>query len=557
MGPDSIREDPGWQGQLGRVIESIADGVLIVNRSGRFDFANAAAERILGTDRSQIIGRRFDDPGWTRLSAEGDPFPHDRIPYAQVLNTGEAVRDQEFSVERADGTRIVVRVSASPLRNESGELIGIVAVFSDVTERDRVERALRDSEERYRSLVEASPDAIAVYAEGKFVFVNSAAVLLLGARSEDELLGRSVLDFIHPQSLELVKGRMAQIARERKPLPAIEERLLRIDGTPIWVELAAIPFMFKGQPSVQVIVRDITERKTAQQALQESEARYRLLFESNPQPLWVYDLETLRFLAVNEAAIQHYGYSREEFLSMTIADIRPAEDVPRLLENVRAVTSGLDVAGIWRHTKKDGTVIDVAVTSYVLEFAGRRAELVLANDVTELTRAQKELKEKDLAIRRAYVDVLSAVTGNRLVLMTPEEINAALGQAIGYPVTITTFRELAAARTLITRAIREHMPHIESINEFIVAVCEALTNAVKHGGKGTYQVLRRGKTAQVAVSDEGPGIDFRHLPKATLVSGFSTQATLGVGFTLMLDLSDRVLLSTQPGGTTVVLEVSR
>jgi len=350
---------------------------------------------------------------------------------------------------------------------------------------------------------------------------------------------------------------MAEIARERKPLPPIEERLLRVDGTPVWVELAAIPFTFKGQPSVQVVVRDITQRKEAEENLQESEARYRLLFESNPLPLWVYDLETLKFLAVNEAAIQHYGYSREEFLAMTIADIRPAEDVARLMENVRAVTSGIDSAGIWRHIKKDGTLIDVAITSYVLEFAGRKAELVLANDVTDLTRAQKELKEKDLAIRRAYVDVLSAVTGNRLVLMTPDEINAALGQPIGYPVTITTFRELAAARTLITGAIREHLPHVKSVNEFIVAVCEALTNAVKHGGKGTYQVLRRGRTAQVAVSDEGPGIDFRHLPRATLAAGFSTQATLGVGFTLMLDLSDRVLLSTQPGGTTVVLEVSR
>lgn len=556
-GAESIRQDPGWQGQLGRVIEAIADGILIVNRRGRFDFANAAAERILGVDRSEIIGRRFDDPGWLRLSFEGEAFPPERIPYAQVLNTGEAVQGQEYTVERADGSRIVVRVSASPLRNESGELVGIVATFSDVTERDHAERALREAEERYRSLVEASPDAIAVYSEGKFVYANSAALTLLGAESEDDLIGRSVLDFIDPSSLDVVMKRMAEIARERRPLPPIEEKLLRFDGKPVWVELAAIPFSFKGQPSVQVVTRNITLRREAEDALRESEARYRLLFESNPAPMWVYDLETLGFLAVNEAAILHYGYSREEFTAMTIADIRPPEDVPRLLENVAAVTTGIDVAGVWRHTKKDGTVIDVAITSYALTFEGRRAELVLADDVTELTRAQRELKEKDSAIRRAYSDVIGAVTGSRLILMTQEEINSALGDLVTYPVTITSFRELSAARALIGKAIKEHFPHVETAGEFMVAVCEALTNAVKHGGKGTYQVLRHGKTAQVAVTDNGPGIDFKNLPKATLLPGFSTKATLGVGFTLMLDLSDRVLLSTERGNTTVVLEISR
>lgn len=121
----------------------------------------------------------------------------------------------------------------------------------------------------------------------------------------------------------------------------------------------------------------------------ESEANYRHLFESNPHPMWVYDLKTLRFLAVNEAAVQSYGYSRDEFLSMTIADIRPPEDVPRLLQNVTSVTAGLDKAGVWRHRKKDGTIIDVEITSHTLEFAGCNAELVVAHDVTDRIRAEE------------------------------------------------------------------------------------------------------------------------------------------------------------------------
>jgi len=120
---------------------------------------------------------------------------------------------------------------------------------------------------------------------------------------------------------------------------------------------------------------------------------YENFYKSNPQPMWIYELETLAFLDVNDAAIQHYGYSREEFLSMTIKDMRPPEDIPALLENISRVTEGLDRAGTWRHIKKNGTLIYVEIISHTLTFAGRRAEIVLALDVTEKKRIEKELIE--------------------------------------------------------------------------------------------------------------------------------------------------------------------
>jgi len=114
--------------------------------------------------------------------------------------------------------------------------------------------------------------------------------------------------------------------------------------------------------------------------------QYRDFFVANPHPMWVYDLRTLRFLAVNDAALAQYGYSHAEFLAMTIADIRPAEDAPRSLENVRATGRELDHAGTRRHRKKDGCLIEVEVTSHALAFEGRPARLVLAHDVTERRR---------------------------------------------------------------------------------------------------------------------------------------------------------------------------
>jgi PAS domain S-box-containing protein len=144
--------------------------------------------------------------------------------------------------------------------------------------------------------------------------------------------------------------------------------------------------------SLRSVRLENSERRRAETTLRESEENYRLLFEANPHPMWVYDLETLQFLAVNDAAVQRYGYTRTEFLEMTIADIRPHEDIPALLDNVARVTDGLDEAGLWRHKKKDGALITVEIVSHTLVFNKRKAEIVLANDVTKRLQAEMEIR---------------------------------------------------------------------------------------------------------------------------------------------------------------------
>jgi len=135
---------------------------------------------------------------------------------------------------------------------------------------------------------------------------------------------------------------------------------------------------------------------------------FRNLFEANPHPMWVYDLPSLRFLAVNDAAVAHYGYSHAEFLQMTIADIRPAEEVPRLLDNVRATsastTGGLDQAGVWRHRTKDGRVLDVQIVSHTIEFDGRNAKLVLATDITALRASEERYALAERAVNDGLWD---------------------------------------------------------------------------------------------------------------------------------------------------------
>jgi PAS domain S-box-containing protein len=132
-------------------------------------------------------------------------------------------------------------------------------------------------------------------------------------------------------------------------------------------------------------------RSTEQEASAAADA-YRELFHSHPQPMWIYDPETLEIFQVNSSAVEHYGYTREEFLAMTIKDLRPPEDVPALLESV-AGAGFRDGSGPWRHVKRDGTVIEVEVASHVVEFRGRTGRLIVAGDVTERQRISRQLEQ--------------------------------------------------------------------------------------------------------------------------------------------------------------------
>src|SRR3989441_1132051 len=129
------------------------------------------------------------------------------------------------------------------------------------------------------------------------------------------------------------------------------------------------------------------ERKRAEEGLLENERRYRLLFQANPEAMWVYDCETLRFVAVNAAAVARYGYAEQEFLAMTVRDIRPASELPRFEETLRGQDGGT-FSGV-RHRRQDGTLIDVDIEAQPITFAGRSARLVLARDVT----ARRQLEE--------------------------------------------------------------------------------------------------------------------------------------------------------------------
>lgn len=162
------------------------------------------------------------------------------------------------------------------------------------------------------------------------------------------------------------------------------------------LKLGVTDYLLKDELSPFLLYKSLTyaiERKKSLFELKSSEIKYKTLFHANPQPLWVYDLETYRFLDVNEAAIRHYGYTKEEFLAMTIKDIRPVEEVEELLKMVaKSRECHVYAHGAFRHTKKNGEIIYVQIQSNSLEFEDRAARLILANDVTDQIKAEQSLK---------------------------------------------------------------------------------------------------------------------------------------------------------------------
>ena len=214
--------------------------------------------------------------------------------------------------------------------------------------------------------------------------------------------------------------------------------------------------------------REIARRKTVE-ALREGEERYRQMFQANPHPMWVYDAETLAFLAVNDAAVAHYGWSHEQFLAMTIADIRPKEDTPLLLDYLSA-GSGKKIRSndSMKHCKKDGTLIDVEVTSHVIDFGGRRARIVSVHDITERKRSDDALRAAEEQFRGL---VEQPITGAYIIQDGMfAYVNPRFAEILGYgsagelvgrdPVSVVAEKDRGAVMESIRRQIEGEVPSV-------------------------------------------------------------------------------------------------
>ena len=320
----------------------------------------------------------------------------------------------------ADETRLLVELA--------GDLAYGIRTLRDRTARDRAEAALRATTQQLQHLLEASPTVLYALrvADGttRTLQVSANIERISGHTVAEALQDGWWVAGLHPDD------RPTALAAGLLPGDAAtvhEYRFAHKDGHYLWIRDEQRLIRDASGLAVEIVGAwtDITTARLATLALQDSERRYREMFAENPLPMWVFDHATLAFIEVNDAAIRHYGYTREEFLTMTIKDIRPTEDIPRFLTHL-AETGANGEAGVWRHRCKDGREILVDIVAHALDFGTGTAHVVLANDITEREQDKARLLAQLEELRRWH-----AVTRNRegRVLQLKREVNALLAEA--------------------------------------------------------------------------------------------------------------------------------
>jgi two-component system sensor histidine kinase UhpB len=364
--------------------------------------------------------------------------------------------------------------------------------------------------------------------------------------------------------------------------------------------MGAQDYLIKGEFDERLLSRAIRysmERKRNLEHLRESEERYRELFNNNPMPMWVFDPATLRFLEVNEAAIQHYGYTYDEFLSRTIMAIRLPEDAELLAPELYNLTQSQDIVkkGVWRHLKKNGEIIFVEIATHAIDFRSKAAILVLANDITERISLENELHEQRMSKQRQITEaVLNAQEKERTEIGKElhDNVNQILGATNLYINTAMTEEDIRQellersslyisnaineirkiSKSLITPGLRE-IGLIESVEDIIEDVKmakymnikldishfseeeiddsrkltlfriiqEQLNNIIKHA-RATEILIRLaidGRNILLTVTDDGVGFDTSRHRKGVGITNITSRVELFNG---------KVNILSKPGG---------
>jgi len=367
--------------------EQSVTGLTVVSPDGRFLRVNRALCRISGYTREELLEKTVRDITHPADLDSGNAFRK------ELMSGQSRTRSYEKRYVRKDGSTLWVRIVATPVLGADGKTRCFVGLVHDITALKNAQESLAASEARFRRMVELSSDWYWIQDEN-FRFVELPG---LGKRGLDPetIIGKTRWEI---PELGPLPERVWQQHREKvmrhEPFTDFvymrysksgELRYLSVTGEPIFDDSGR----FHGYHGIG---KDITEKAHAQKAQEDSEQRYRMLFDIHPHPMWVVDSKTFAFLAVNDAAVRHYGYSREEFLSMTADQIRPAEEVAELVKAFKDQSSSY-MHRTMRHRKKSGELIDVDVVSFNLEFDGRPARLGVINDITERVKAEQRARE--------------------------------------------------------------------------------------------------------------------------------------------------------------------
>jgi PAS domain S-box-containing protein len=313
-----------------KLVEISPDAVLL-HQDGKIIYGNPAAQKLLGTkEQDHMIGRPvldFIEPafhdivkGNIKKDLEGG-----KTPLAELQ-----MRRPDGTLFQVEGRGVVTQINGKP---------AVMVALRDVTDRDHAELAIRSSEIRYRQLIERSFNAVIVHKDGKIFIANEAACRIAGAQSPNELIGRPINTFIHPDFRKIVGERVAEmLAMPGTAMPLMRQKFLRLNGDPVEVEVMATSYPDNGTPAFQVIFREITDQVRIGQALRASEEQYRALAESASDMIYITDTRG-RLLYANPACAQMYGCQPADIPGKTQEDLFPPDIARDHLEAIRYVVA--------------------------------------------------------------------------------------------------------------------------------------------------------------------------------------------------------------------------
>lgn len=251
---------------LTAIVESADDAVIAQDLTGRIISWNRGAEDIFGHSAAEAVGQPLAQLLIPQALQEEESRNLDRI------RRGERVEHYETMRLHKDGRSVPVSLTVSPIQDSNGAIIGASKIARDISERKAADARLQESEDRYRHLVDISPVGILVYRGGRLAFINGAGLKILGALSADQLLGKTAMDIVHPDCLSGVRERIRNVTEKRQAVPLVDEKFVRVDGTPVKVQCVVTPMVFEGQDAALVFFNDITERKRVEAQMRSTEA---------------------------------------------------------------------------------------------------------------------------------------------------------------------------------------------------------------------------------------------------------------------------------------------
>ncbi|MEN6358849.1 MAG: PAS domain S-box protein [Smithella sp.] len=344
--------------------------------------ANDSLARFAGFEnREALLSSNFN-------IAERYVHPDARKKMLAIIKEQGQCDNYETRFRRNDGSVIWIRLSTK-LVPDKGWLEGVA---EDITAGKLAEDALRESEEKYRILFENASEAIFVAQDGKVVFFNPTTTIVTGY-SNKEFVSRPFVDFIHQDDRNMVMERYVRRLNGEDIPRRYSFRILHKNGGFRWVELDTVLINWKGRPATLNFLTDITERKRVEETLQKSEERYRSLVENADEAILVIQDGIIKF--VNTRAIESFGYSVQEFLSIPVFELVHPEDrnavIERYLQKINGDTT--PTHHTYRSIHKGGHIVWIEISSVLIDWEGRPATLNLITDITERKQAEEKLRE--------------------------------------------------------------------------------------------------------------------------------------------------------------------